>query len=587
VVESLRHAQNTMNGGSTRSKSPIRRGLPLSPSSRRSFLLAAGVSTTVVLATAAEPGLAADTATSAADGERPAMRSPLRPGSVAASAVLDTPPVAAIALNRMGFGPRAGDLAAFNSLGNADSDRLTAYVDQQLSPEAIDDADCDARLAAEGLTSLNKSLKTLWADYFVGDAGHYAPVEEVERATLIRAIYSKRQLVEVLADYWHNHFNVYAWDYWIGPTFVHYDRDVIRKHLLGNFRTMLGAVAKSPAMIFYLDNQSNFGDRPNENFGRELFELHVMGAENYLGVRDPTDPDLYDADGERMGYVDADVYGATTCFTGWRVDTDTGEYYFDESKHFPYQKVVLGKIIPEFGGIQDGETVLDMLANHPGTARYVSRRLCRRLVTDDPPDRLVEEVAGVFHEKRNAPDQLKQVVRTILLSPEFSTTWGEKIKRPNEYIFGIARTSGLEAAANADLVRNYRNAGQSLFRWSPPNGYPDDREAWSSTMPMLQRWRRCSWMLDWLRGGEGDDKDVYRFRPEEQMPTSTRTPNDIVNYWVSRILGAAMPESERQPIVDFMAYGRNPDYDLPDDQIADRLRYMIALIYMSPSCQWR
>ena len=163
---------------------------------------------------------------------------------------------------------------------------------------------------------------------------------------------------------------------------------------------------------------------------------------------------------------------------------------------------------------------------------------------------------AVFHAKRDDPDQLKQVVRTILLSPEFASTWGQKIKRPNEYVFGIARTSGLEAEPNYDLVYNYRYAGQSLFRWAPPDGYPDDREAWSSTMPMLQRWRRCTWMLEWRRGGDGPDRDVYRFRPEEQMPKNKKTPNDIVDYWIWRILGAA--DAGKRATADRRLHGARP-----------------------------
>src|SRR5690606_30997676 len=115
---------------------------------------------------------------------------------------------------------------------------------------------------------------------------------------------SKRQLQEVLTDYWHDHFNVYAWDYWTAPTFVHFDRDVIRQHLFGNFRAMLEAVAQSPAMLFFLDNQSSSGDRPNENYARELFELHVMGSENYYGVRSIDDPAIKDEQGKRIGYID-------------------------------------------------------------------------------------------------------------------------------------------------------------------------------------------------------------------------------------------------------------------------------------------
>ena len=153
--------------------------------------------------------------------------------------------------------------------------------------------------------------------------------------------------------------------------------------MLGNFRTMLDAVAKSPAMLYYLDNQSNSGGNPNENYARELFELHTLGAENYLGVvpliindnGSYTHPAPKDAEGKPLFYVDADVYGATTCFTGWRYNTDTGLFQFDDKAHFPYQKVVLGRLIPEAQGVKDGSDVLDMLAKHAGTALSLPQTL--------------------------------------------------------------------------------------------------------------------------------------------------------------------------------------------------------------------
>ena len=180
---------------------------PRDASRRRAFLLAAGASATALLAAGTvETGLAANPSADGADSERPAMRSAQKQRTdsardISASDVAALPPLGVIAHSRMGFGPRPGDLALFHGLGATDSERLRAYVEQQLAPDGIDDADCDARLAAEGLTTLNKSLKTLWADHVLGDGGRYLPVEEVERATLIRALYSKRQLVEVLADY--------------------------------------------------------------------------------------------------------------------------------------------------------------------------------------------------------------------------------------------------------------------------------------------------------------------------------------------------------------------------------------------------
>ncbi len=522
--------------------------------------------------------------------ESPAMRAPAHEQMAAATAdagMPELPSLGVLALTRMGYGVTDWDLRRFNELGDNDEARFTAYVDQQLNPSSIDDSKCDEKLAAMGFTTLTKSADKIWQDHVVGDASRSLPAQEVEKAMFIRAIYSRRQLQEVLTEYWHDHFNVYAWDHWTAPAFVHLDRDVIRKHLFGNFRTMLEAVAQSPAMLFYLDNQSNSGDRPNENYARELFELHVMGAENYLGVRDPEDPTLVDDAGNRLGYIDSDVYGATTCFTGWRVNEDTGKFAFDESAHFPYIKLVMGQTIRDFQGVLDGKQVLDLIAFHPGAARYICRRLCRRLLSDNPPESVVQAAADVFIANKNAPDQLKKVVRTILLSPEFRTTFGEKIKRPFEFSVGVLRALAANFAPTDSFLWSYDSIGQPLFSWRPPNGYPDDRAAWTGTMPMLQRWRHCNWLFSWKIGGEGPDAETYRLRPETQMPANYQTPTAIVDYWSRRILGRRLPEHERQVVVDFMASGRNPDFELPAGQIEERLRQMVALICMSPSFQWR
>ncbi|MEZ4836524.1 MAG: DUF1800 domain-containing protein [Caldilineaceae bacterium] len=559
------------------------------------LLSAAGVAAGVV---APADGLAAPTAQDTPDV--PAMRSRRPTPRLASSgAAPDRPILAIIALNRMGFGPRPGDIEAFNALGSDDDTRLQAYVDQQLNPETIDDSAFEANLAVWGFETLNKTLAQLWADHLKQKDVDYSyrrlPVWETERVAFLRALYSKRQLVEVLADFWHNHFNAYGWDSWQQSTWVHYDRDVIRGNMLGNFRKMLGDVAKSPAMLFYLDNQSNEGGNPNENWARELFELHTLGSENYLGVITTTNssgiyehPAPKDGDGWPLAYVDDDVYGATTSFTGWRTDTDTGLFAFDASRHFPYQKIVLGRTIPSQQGIQDGETVLDILANHRGTATYISRKLCRRLISDNPPESVVQAAAEVFYANREADDQLKQVVRTILLSPEFRNTWGEKLKRPFEFACALMRAT----ECNYNALDNsffwwYESMGQGLFDWRPPDGYPDVKEAWSSTMPMLQRWRFVNSILGWKIGGEGEDKNDLRITTDGIMAGDVATPGEIVDYWSGRIVGYRLPDHERTQIVEFMAYGRGTDTDLPAEQIAERLRYMIGLLLMSPSFQWR
>ncbi|MBI1297131.1 DUF1800 family protein [bacterium] len=530
----------------------------------------------------------------------PAMRSPRpTPRALTSGAAPDRPSMAILALNRMAFGPRPGDIDAFNALGNDDDARLQAYVEQQLNPQSIDDSAFEAYLALWNFQTLGKSLEQLWADHLKQKDVEWSyrrlPAWETERATFLRALYSQRQLNEVLADFWHNHFNAYGWDSWQQSTWVHYDRDVIRGNMLGNFRKMVGDVAKSPAMLFYLDNQSNEGGNPNENWARELFELHTLGSENYLGVIPTTNSGgLYEhpapkgSDGWPAAYVDDDVYGATTSFTGWRTNTDTGIFNFEASRHFPYQKIVLGRTIPSQQGIQDGEIVLDILANHRGTATFVCRKLCRRLIGDNPPESVVQAAADVFYAARQADDQLKQVVRTILLSPEFRNTWGEKIKRPFDFACSVLRATQCNYDARSDaFFWWYNGMGQSLFGWRPPDGYPDVKEAWSSTMPMLQRWRFVNTMLGWKIGGEGEDKNNLRINFDGIMPANYATPEEVVDFWSIRLLGYQLPEHERTQIVEFMAYGRGTDTDLPADQITERIRYMVGLILMSPSFQWR
>jgi hypothetical protein len=522
------------------------------------------------------------------NGRRGALQAPVH----AAAGVPAAPGPEVVALSRMGFGPRPGDLAALTALGATTDERLITYVDQQLNPAAIDDSDCDARIAALNMTTLAKSPLQLWQDHVtkpnIGWSERILPATETRTATFVRAIYSKRQLAEVLADFWHNHFNVYGFDTWSAPTWVQYDRDVIRANALGNFRTLLGAVANSPAMLYYLDNVSNTSGGPNENFARELFELHTLGAMNYLGALGKPGSAPKDDQGRPIGYLDTDVYGATRSFTGWRISPDTGQFLFDDKVHDKYSKTVLDVVMDDFLGVDDGKTVLDLLANHPGTARHIATKLCRRLISDDPPQNVVDAAAAVFYAQRNAPDQLKQVVRTILLAPEFRSTWGQKIKRPFEYVVSLLRASQADFGADNSFYWMYERCGQPLFQWQPPNGYPDRKEDWSSTMPLLQRWRLCNWLIDsWRYGGDGTNKDDLRINLNAQMPPEYTTADGIVDFWSLRILGHTLPPDERGPIVDFMAYGRSSSSGLPVQDIADRLRFMVGLIFMAPSFQWR
>ncbi|MEM7133254.1 MAG: DUF1800 domain-containing protein [Chloroflexota bacterium] len=505
----------------------------------------------------------------------------------------DLPPLATIAFNRMAFGPRPDGIERFHRLGNSDDNRLTAYVEEQLHPDDIDEHVCDEKLAEEEFRTLNLPLRRVWRTYINGqgmmgqEVDRRDPAHEVERMTFLRAVYSECQLVEVLTDHWHNHFNVYGWDNWTAPFFAFHDQQVIRPHVLGNFRLMLEAVTQSPAMLYYLDNQSNEGGDPNENFARELFEIHTLGASNYLGVRGLDDPTIIGADGERLGYIDEDIYGATLCFTGWHVKEGTGEFFFDEGKHFPFQKVVMGQSLSSFRGIDDGHAVLDLLASHPGTAYHVSYKLCQRLISDHPPANIVEAATKVFQQAAREPDQLKQVVRTILLSDEFRTTWGQKVKRPFEYAVSLLRATGADFVPSDQYLWMYNAGGQELFGWHPPNGYPDVQGAWLGTMSMLHRWRLANQLLDWQYNEDHPRAGQHRLALRHPRTDMASTPEQIVDWWSNRLLGYILPPNERNQVVEFMAAGRNPTFDLPREDINKRLRHMVGLIFMSPSFLWR
>lgn len=516
-------------------------------------------------------------------------------------------PMAILALSRLTFGARPGDAEDFNALGATDDERLSNFVAQQLNPDSIDDSDFENRYAGAGFETLHKTHEQLYADHIANNPydsnddiywdWYSKPAYELADATLLRAVYSKKQLVELLADFWHNHFNVYFWQDDGVPLLVSYNRDVLRKHMLGNFRQMLEAVAKHPSMLYYL-NQNNSNDAgPNENFARELFELHTLGAENYLGVRDPNSVEK-DANGIAVGYVDNDVYEAARCLTGWRVDDDlgdwedgvekTGNFLYYKPWHDRFNKLILGQYIPaDQEDLKDGHDVLDLLASHPGTARFICRKLCRRFISDAPPESIVQAAADTFLQHKDAPDQLRRVMETILLSAEFKAGWGGKVKRPLEAVVSMMR------ALNSEFIRppggiNWMLGlmGQALFERRPPDGYPDTREAWMNSMSLLYRWNFAVGLTEnWM----DEDDTGYKIFSDvfAQTPAEMRTASSLADYWIQRILNRSLPESGRNAVVAVMAQEYAPDETLSEDHARYALPAMIETILMSPEFQWR
>ncbi len=519
------------------------------------------------------------------------------------------PPLVAlpiIALSRMSFGIRHGDMDAFLALGGTDDERLQAYVNQQLNPDSIDDSDFETRYNAAGFETLHKTHEQLYADHIASNPydsnddtyweWYSKPAYELVDATILRAVFSKKQLVEVLADFWHNHFNIFFWQDDGVPLLVSYNRDVLRANLLGNFRQMLEAVAKHPSMLYYL-NQNNSSDAgPNENFARELFELHTLGAENYLGVRDPNSVEK-DAGGIAIGYVDNDVYEAARCLTGWRIDDDlgewedgiekTGNFIYFKPWHDRFNKLVLGRYIEaDQPDMKDGMDVLDLLANHPGTARHIARKLCRRFIADVPPDSVVQAAAATFMEFRSAPDQLKRVMETILLSSEFKQSWGNKIKRPQEAAYSMMR------ALNSDFTRVPSGIswligmmGQPIFERRSPDGYPDVKEAWANSMSILYRWNMAVGIADnWMDDDQGRTMQTNVYG---QTPVEIRTANGLADFWIPRLLGRTISDEGRAAIAAVMAQEYGADETLPDDHVQYVLPAMVEVILMSPEFQWK
>jgi hypothetical protein len=358
-------------------------------------------------------------------------------------------------LSRAAFGPWPGDVDRVRALG------AESWVEEQLQPEAIDDRACDLR--AGGFDTLALPADELW------NHEERVVIEELRRATLLRAIYSRRQLQEVLVELWSDHLNIDVSKGACGRLKTVDDREVIRPHTLGRFRDLLRASALSPAMLIYLDGAENRrrtpDERPNENYGREVLELHTLGVDG--------------------GYTQGDVMEAARCLTGWRVLTGwrRGHRTFDAAAHDDGQKVVLGVTIPAGGGEGDLERLLDVLCGHPSTAHHVARKLCVRFVSHEPPAALVSEVAGVFRETGG---DLRACVRAVLRAPAFRASGAARVKRPFRFVVSALRALAAETRAPRPLLEVLERLGQPLFAHPTPDGYPDEPGPWMGTL--LWRW---------------------------------------------------------------------------------------------------
>jgi uncharacterized protein (DUF1800 family) len=302
--------------------------------------------------------------------------------------------------------------------------------------------------------------------------------QDLTEGKLLRATYSTRQIEEVLVDFWYNHFNVFLDKGQDRYMVTSYERDVIRPHVLGHFKDLLLATAQSPAMLFYLDNWQSKGPdlRPNvknhqglnENYGRELMELHTLGVDG--------------------GYTQRDVTEVARCFTGWTIREPNrgGGFEFNEKFHDKGEKHVLGVTIPAGGGIGDGLKVIDILSRHPSTAAFISRSLAIRFVSDDPPEKLVRKMAATFLK---TDGDLLEVMRTMIDSPEFwdPANFRSKMKSPLELVVSAVRAVNGDVDFARTLTGQVNQLGEPLYRKLEPTGYSNRGADWLNSASLLAR----------------------------------------------------------------------------------------------------
>jgi uncharacterized protein (DUF1800 family) len=473
--------------------------------------------------------------------------------SSAVPADADAPTVLHV-LNRAGFGPTPGEVERVQQLG------LATYIEQQLHPERLPDKAVDARLA--DFSTLSMSSRQLAEKYYMpaqelrrqqqtqkgaaavtdpkkdpkmtdpSMAGAAAPpppaqppspevrmaqqaeqnvVNELMQAKVLRAVMSERQLSEVMDDFWFNHFNVYIQKGQVREFITEYEHDVIRPRVLGNFRDLLGAVAHSSAMLFYLDNfqsatpnqsakvamtpdlqrrlqdprlspaqrqqllqrmQQAGKQAPrglNENYARELMELHTLGVDG--------------------GYTQQDVQQVARALTGWTIDQPRtgGAFIFRPAMHDFGEKTILGVHFPAGHGEDEGEKVLDLLAMHPQTAHHIAYQLSQRFVADEPPASLVDRAAKTFLSTKG---DIREVVRTIITSPEFFSVdaYRAKVKTPLEFVVSAVRASGAVVQNAQPIIQQLRQQlGMPIYGCQPPTGYSMTADAWVNTGALLSR----------------------------------------------------------------------------------------------------
>jgi uncharacterized protein (DUF1800 family) len=474
----------------------------------------------------------------------------------AAAGIGDLLPADGIAhlVRRATFGPTPAALAEAAALG------VTGWLDRQLDPASIPDGVCDGVLARLPLAGAD--IAGVRAALPVHS---YEAFGQLGRATVARAVWSNRQLYEMTVQFWANHLHVAAPSSGVWDSRPDYDRQVTRRHAFGRYADMLKASARHPAMLTYLDNRSSTRAHPNENYARELMELHTVG----------------------MIYGEADVKAAARLLTGMTV-TAAGTYAYSPARHATGAVSVLGfghANATAEGGEAAALAFLDHLAHHPATARRIATKLCVRFVADEAPATLVEKLAGVYLDNGTA---IVPVLRALFTSPEFAASAGQKVRTPFEDLAATVRALGLAPETTGvkalDALYNALvKAGNAPLRWAPPNGYPDVAAAWASPSAFLLR---CNLHLNLAAGWY----PTQLVRPADMLkalvPVLPGTWGGLVDALAKRLLGTTLPAAHTAAVLSVA--GKVPTGPLTAaTSVTGSLPYLVALVLDSPSFQLR
>jgi hypothetical protein len=444
-------------------------------------------------------------------------------------------------LLRLTYGPLPSERQRAEAIG------LGPWIESQLDPESLEDARLEIRLRPFDALGLQANVLADWERDVV--------LDQLRRATVTRRLYSTRQLYERMVEFWTDHFNIYVdkGDCWFLKLVD--DRQVIRQHALGNFRDLLLASAHSPAMLVYLDNQANEKAAPNENYSREVMELHTLGVGS--------------------GYTQADVMELARCLTGWGVKRHfwRGTFRFNPDQHAAGVKTVLGQ---EFqpAGESEAEDVLTRLATHPATARHLAAQLVERFIVDRPlqaaPD-LVDAAAQAFLESGG---EIKAVLKVILLDhlAQPGQALPSKFKRPSDFVASALRLLQVESDGGHPVQNHLSAMGQGLFEWPTPDGAPDVEDAWSSNL--LPRW---SFALELAQGKlDGSPIDLSAL----VRSAVAESPSEILRAFSLLLLGSAPSVDITRALSDgLLQSGADPTEDVP--------AVVAAGLLASPAFQWR